>query len=91
MSAPRSTAKLVENLRQARLAARVTAPQARADQIADIRAAARMARDAAYGLTPFHADDTGDLAREVDDLATAVHMLAEAVLRLCDQVERPRP
>jgi hypothetical protein len=81
MSAP----KLVESLRLARLAAQITPPLGRDNQIDDIRAAARMARHAAYNLAPLNCDD---LAHEVDDLATAVHMLATAVLRLCGQIER---
>ena len=84
--AHRATAGVAATLRQTRLAAQIAPPPARAHAIADISAAARLARETANSLTPLHAHDHDDLARDVDELANAVHMVAVASLRLCDEI-----
>lgn len=53
----------------------------------DARSNTLQARRVAYALMPLNADTDAELARNLDDSASAVHIVTTAPLDLCDAIE----
>jgi hypothetical protein len=75
---------LIQNLRRAREGIQTPIPLP-CDDRTEMWRAAEEARQIAYNLAPLNAADCDDVARDLNELATACHMLATVVLRLLDE------
>jgi hypothetical protein len=66
----------------------ISAPLSLKAALRDAHSNTLEARRVAYALTPLNADTDAELARNLDELASAVHIVTTAPLDLCNAVER---